>query len=109
MLRFQQARDQRDETLRKTYIPVITDSVNAALKVWFSALYTTAKNDPQLAVLASIKEIGFQMRDVAGKERSNVASSIAAGVALTPDMILANAQFRARVDMLWDLLAASDQ
>ena len=77
-------RDQRDETLRKTYIPVITDSVNAALKVWFSALYTTAKNDPQLARLASIKEIGFQMRDWAGKERSYVSSSIAAGAALTP-------------------------
>ena len=99
-----QGRDQRDETLRKTYIPVITDSVNAALKVWFSALYATAKNDPQLAMLASIKEIGFQMRDVAGKERSNVASSIAAGAALTPDMVLANGQFRARVDMLWELL-----
>jgi methyl-accepting chemotaxis protein len=99
-----QGRDQRDETLRKTFIPVVTDSVNAALKVWFSALYTTAKNDPQLAVLASIKEIGFQMRDWAGKERSNVASSIAAGAALTPDMILANAQFRARVDMLWEQL-----
>src|SRR6267378_2166496 len=99
-----QGRDQRDETLRKTFIPVVTDSVNAALKVWFSALYTTAKNDPQLAVLASIKEIGFQMRDWAGKERSNVASSIAAGAALTPDMILANAQYRARVDMLWEQL-----
>ena len=97
-------RDQRDEILRKTFIPVMTDSVNAALKVWFSALYTTAKNDPQLALLASIKEIGWQMRDWAGKERSNVASSIAAGAALTPDMILANAQFRARVDMLWDQL-----
>jgi methyl-accepting chemotaxis protein len=99
-----QGRDQRDETLRKTFIPVITDSVNAALKVWFSALYTTAKNDPQLAMLASIKEIGWQMRDVAGKERSNVASSIAAGAAPTPDVILANTQFRARVDMLWELL-----
>ncbi len=99
-----QGRDQRDETLRKTFIPVVTDSVNAALKVWFSALYTTAKNDPQLAVLASIKEIGFQMRDWAGKERSNVASSIAAGAALTPDMIAANAQYRARVDMLWEQL-----
>ena len=97
-------RDQRDETLRKTYIPVITDSVNAALKVWFSALYTTAKNDPQLAMLATIKEIGFQMRDWAGKERSNVASSVAAGTALTPEMISANAQFRGRVDMLWELL-----
>jgi methyl-accepting chemotaxis protein len=99
-----QSRDQRDETLRKTFIPVITDSVNAALKVWFSALYTTAKNDPQLALLATIKEIGWQMRDVAGKERSNVSSSIAAGAALTPDMILTSAQFRARVDMLWELL-----
>jgi methyl-accepting chemotaxis protein len=97
-------RDQRDEALRKTYIPVVTDSVNAALKVWFSALYTTAKNDPQLARLASIKEIGFQMRDWAGKERSYVSSSIAAGAALTPDMISANAQFRGRVDMLWELL-----
>ncbi len=86
-----QGRDQRDETLRKTFIPVMTDSVNAALKVWFSALYTTAKSDPQLALLASIKEIGWQMRDWSGKERSNVASSIAAGAALTPDMILANA------------------
>ena len=99
-----QGRDQRDETLRKTFIPVITDSVNAALKVWFSALYTTAKNDPQLALLASIKEIGWQMRDQAGKERSNVASSIAAGAALTPDMLTANAGFRARVDMLWEQL-----
>jgi methyl-accepting chemotaxis protein len=99
-----QGRDQRDETLRKTFIPVMTDSVNAALKVWFSALYTTAKSDPQLALLASIKEIGWQMRDWSGKERSNVASSIAAGAALTPDMILANAQFRARVDMLWEQL-----
>ena len=99
-----QGRDQRDETLRKTFIPVMTDSVNAALKVWFSALYATAKSDPQLALLASIKEIGWQMRDVAGKERSNIASSIAAGAALTPDMVLANAQFRARVDMLWEQL-----
>jgi methyl-accepting chemotaxis protein len=99
-----QGRDRRDETLRKTYIPVMTDSVNAALKVWFSALYTTAKSDPQLAVLASIKEIGWQMRDWAGKERSNVASSIAADAALTPDMIAANAQFRSRVDMLWEQL-----
>src|SRR6185312_7194370 len=99
-----QGRDQRDETLRKTFIPVMTDSVNAALKVWFTALYSTAKSDPQLASLASIKEIGWQMRDVSGKERSNVASSIAAGAALTPDMIAANAGFRARVDMLWELL-----
>ena len=99
-----QGRDQRDEALRKTFIPVITDSVNVALKIWFAALYTNAKSDPQIALLASIKEIGWQMRDVSGKERSNIASSIAAGTALAPEMIVANAEFRAKVDMLWEQL-----
>jgi methyl-accepting chemotaxis protein len=97
-------RDQRDENLRKTFIPVITDSVNAALKVWFSALYSTAKSDPQLARLASIKEIGWRMRDTAGFERSNIASTIAAGTPLAADRAAANAEVRSRVDLLWQQL-----
>ena len=97
-------RDQRDENLRKTFIPVITDSVNAALKVWFSALYSTAKADAQLARLASIKEIGWRMRDTAGFERSNVASTIAAGAPLAADKVAANAEIRSRVDLLWQQL-----
>ena len=39
-------RDQRDGSLVKAFIPGVTNSVNAALRVWFSALYSTAKNDP---------------------------------------------------------------
>ena len=62
-----QSRDHRDENLRKNFIPVMTDSVNAALKVSFSALYAAAKGDPQLAVLATIKEIGWQLRDFSGR------------------------------------------
>jgi hypothetical protein len=99
-----QGRDQRDEALRKTFVLVLTDSVNAALKVWFSALYVTAKSDPQLALLASIKEIGWQMRDFSGRERANIASSIAAGAAPSADMIVANAEYRAKVDVLWEQL-----
>jgi hypothetical protein len=56
-------RDQRNENLVKTFIPTITTSVNASLNVWFSALYATAKTDPALARLASIKELGWRMRD----------------------------------------------
>ena len=97
-------RDQRDENLRKTFIPVITDSVNAALKVWFSALYSTAKSDPQLARLASIKEIGWRMRDTSGMERSNTASAIAAGTPLAADRAAANSETRSRVDLLWQQL-----
>ena len=60
-------------------------------EVSFSALYNSAKSDPELALLESIKEIGWQMRNIAGRERSNVASLIAAGAGLTRDTLVANA------------------
>jgi hypothetical protein len=97
-------RDQRDENLRKTFIPVITDSVNASLKVWFAALHDTAGGDPRLASLAVVKEIGWRMRDVAGTERSNIAAAISAGTPVPADRIAANAAIRAQVDLLWQQL-----
>jgi methyl-accepting chemotaxis protein len=95
------ARDNRDQELRTNYIPVITDQVNAALKVWYSALYSTAKSDPALARLATIKELGFNMRDIAGLERSNIAQSISAGTPIAADKLVANAAYRAQVDAMW--------
>jgi hypothetical protein len=35
-----QPRDQRDEILRTTFIPTITASVNASLRVWFGVVGT---------------------------------------------------------------------
>ena len=98
------ARESRSEALRSDYIPVITDQVNAALKVWYSALYSTAKSDPALARLATIKELGFNMRDIAGLERSNIAQSISASIAISADKVTANAAYRAQVDVMWDQL-----
>src|SRR5262245_54729730 len=94
-------RDQRDEELRKTFIPTITASVNAALKVWFSALYATAKTDPQLARLATVKELGWRMRDMSGQERSVVASAIASGAAIPAEGLTAAGAYRAQVAVLW--------
>jgi methyl-accepting chemotaxis protein len=97
-------RDQRDEALRKDFIPTITASVNAALKVWFSALHTAGAADPALARLASIKELGWMMRDIAGKERSNISSAISAGQPIPADKLAENIRYRARVDVLWQHL-----
>jgi methyl-accepting chemotaxis protein len=97
-------REQRDENLRKNFIPTITASVNAALKVWFSALHHAASADPALVRLAIIKEIGWRTRDIAGFERSNVSSAISAGTAIPADRIAANAAVRSRVDLLWQQL-----
>ena len=97
-------RDQRDENLRKTFIPTITNSVNAGLKVWFSALYSTSKSDPQLARLATIKELGWRLRDYSGQERSIIASAIASGSAIPAEGWAALLGHRARVAVLWDQL-----
>ena len=94
-------RDQRDDTLLKTFIPVVTDSVNAALNLWFSALHSSAKSDPFLARLASIKEIGFRLRDTAGTERSHIAQAISAKAAIPADRLVAIAGIQARVDILF--------
>ena len=94
-------KDKRDENLVKTFIPTITASVNASLKVWFSALHTAAQGDPMLARLASLKELGWRMRDISGMERSNIASAIAAGQPIAADKLAANAGIRSQVDVLW--------
>ena len=96
-----QPRDARDENLRKTFVPVITDSVNTSLKVWFAALHAAAAADPTLASLAVIKELGWRMRDVSGQERSNISSAIASGAPVPPAALIHNAGTRAQANVLW--------
>ncbi|WP_203073153.1 methyl-accepting chemotaxis protein [Falsiroseomonas ponticola] len=97
-------RGQRDEALRRDYIPAITASVNAALRVWFAASHNAAEADPVLARLASVKEIGWRLRDTAGMERSHVSSAIAAGQPVPADRWADAMASRTRVDLLWDQL-----
>jgi len=90
--------------LVKTFVPAMTEMVNVSLKLWFSALYNLAKDDPGLARLATIKEIGWRMREFSGLERSIVASAIASGTAIQPDQLAAITGHRARVSVLWTQL-----
>jgi methyl-accepting chemotaxis protein len=95
---------QRDDALRRDFIPVLSKSADAALDLWFAALYSTSKDDAVLARLAPIKEIGWRMRDLGGRERSQVAAAIVAGTAISPERIAEIGQLRARVDVLWEQL-----
>jgi hypothetical protein len=97
-------RERRDSDLVKIFVPAMTEMVNASLRLWFYALYSTTKNDPRLAHLATIKEIGWRMREFSGLERSIVSSAIASGTALQPDQLSAIAGYRARVSVLWGQL-----
>jgi methyl-accepting chemotaxis protein len=98
------ARDARDQSLRQTFRPGMTDMVNASLALWYVAMYSTAEGDSELAKLAVIKEIGWKMREFSGLARAAVAGSIAAGNAIPPERVAAMADYRARVDALWMVL-----
>jgi methyl-accepting chemotaxis protein len=100
-----QPREQRDELLRRSFYATMTDAISASLKLWFSALYHVAAGDPVLLRLATIKELGWQMRAVAGVERANIAQSIASGVPMSAAVLAANRALRAQVDILWQQLA----
>ncbi len=49
------ARDARNEALRKTFAPTMTDMVNASLSLWYAAVYSAAKGNAALTQLAVIK------------------------------------------------------
>jgi hypothetical protein len=66
-------RARRNRVLVASYIPILTDSVDAAITVWYAAIYSTSNDDSDLKLLATIKEIGWRMREYSGLERSIVA------------------------------------
>ena len=93
--------ESRPAKLRNAYFQAMTELVNATTRFWFSAVHATAKDDPLLARLAVLKELGWRMRIQSGLERSNIAAAIAAGKPLTADQATANHQYRAAVEVMW--------
>jgi len=77
-------RGQRDPGVLKDFIPGMTGWVNAALKLWYSALHRATQDDPMLARLATIKDIGWQMRNFSGMERTAVSQAIASAQPVPP-------------------------
>jgi methyl-accepting chemotaxis protein len=97
-------REQRDESLRQSFAPTMTDMINASLSLWYTAVYSTAKGDSELAQLAVIKELGWKMREFSGLARAAISGSIAGGVAVAPDRLAVISDNRVRVNALWLVL-----
>ncbi len=95
---------QRDEALLRDFVPVLTTSVNAALGIWYSALYASASFDATLFRYAAIKELGWRLREVAGVERNTISGAISAGMPLTEAQLARIASVRVRIDQLWSQL-----
>jgi methyl-accepting chemotaxis protein len=97
-------KDQRDKVIVQTFYASLTETINISLQVWFAALFSAAKHNAQLERLASIKEIGWRMRDYAGQERASIAAVLTTKTPLPAGRVTANVALRARIDVLWSAL-----
>ena len=95
---------QRDPELARTAIPVLSEAADAAISVWLAASYEVSRHDAELERLATIKHISWTMREIGGRERSNIGGAIASGTALSALKTKENAILRANVDLLWNTL-----
>ena len=104
--------DQRSQQLRADFIPVLSESVTAALNVWYAVSYELARGDAGLERLATIKQLSWRMREMGGRERSNIAAGIASNTPITADLAQANRLIRSNVSLLFEelqtLTATSD-
>ena len=67
-------------------------------------LAQTTQLDPELARLANLRILAWNLRDKAGYERSHIAESISANEPIVPDKLVAIREVRAEVALMWRLL-----
>jgi methyl-accepting chemotaxis protein len=96
-----QVKPDRDQDTVKNLFVTLTELSLVGQKVWDAALANIGRLDAELARLGNLRLLSWNLRDIAGLERSNIGQSIAARIAIPADKAAENGQFRAQVALLW--------
>ena len=99
-----QERSARDADTVKTLFVALSELSAASQKAWGAVLANTSLRDPELARLANLRLLGWNLRDIAGFERSHVASAIASKAPIPADKLAAIGEIRAQIAVMWRLL-----
>ncbi len=94
-------RDQRQAAIMQGYVPGMSRLLEASTRLWAAYTHDAAGRDPVLARLASLKEIGWRMREASGFELGVVGAAISGERALEPGQQTSIAAMRSRIDALW--------
>ena len=95
-----QSKAGRDGDTVKNLFVSLSELSSTSQKVWSAVLANTAAMDPELARLGNVRLIAWNLRDIAGFERSHIAQAIAAKTAIPTDKLSAIAEVRAQVALL---------
>jgi methyl-accepting chemotaxis protein len=99
-----QPKAARDADTVKGLYPAMTELTVSAQKAWAALLNNTSRLDPELARLSNVRILAWNLRDTAGYERSHIAQSISAKIAIPADKLTAIAEVRGQVATMWRLL-----
>src|SRR5579859_3617644 len=98
------ARSERDSDLLKSFVPGMTEYVNASLRVLTAALYAAKDGDPMFARYATLKQLGWMLREVSGLERALISTAIASTKPIPAEGIQQITGYRAQIAMAWKMV-----
>src|SRR5215510_7821595 len=99
-----QSKGSRDADTVKNLFVALSELSATAQKVWGAVLANTSQSDPELARLSNIRLLGWNLRDIAGFERSHVAQAISAKTPIPADKLAAIGEIRAQIALMWRFL-----
>jgi methyl-accepting chemotaxis protein len=99
-----QPKAQRDPEVVNSFLPTMTALSKAGQKVWGAVLQDLGTYDPEIARLATIRLYGWNLRDVAGFERSHIGAAISAKAPIPPEKIADIGAIRAQINLMWRFL-----
>ncbi len=94
-------RDQRPLPAIQPYVPTMSRLLEASTRLWAAYAHDAAGEDAVLTRLATLKEIGWRMREAAGFELGLVGVAISGERALDQGQLTQVAAMRSRIDALW--------
>jgi methyl-accepting chemotaxis protein len=102
-----QARASRDPDIMKSLLPTLTELTISAQKAWALLLASASEIDPELARLANVRLYAWNLRDIAGYERSHIAQAISAKAPITRERLAEIDSIRAQIKLLWRFASLS--
>lgn len=94
----------RDADTVKNSYAVLSAFVAATQKLWNGVMRNASQLDPEIARLANIRVLAWNMRETAGQERATISESISSKTPLSPDALAKIRTLRAQVGQMWMLL-----
>jgi len=101
-----QAKAGRDADTIKNLFVSLSDLSAMSQKVWGAVLSNISEYDPELGRLSNLRMLAWNLRDIAGIERSHIAAAIPSKSAIPADKLTAISENRAQIALMWRFMQA---